>query len=70
MAEVIESPYMNPEEAGKYLGVSLVTLQQWRYQGKGPAYMKIGGKVRYDRDDLDKWMRSQRVVPELNPRVA
>ena len=23
------------------------TLGQWRYEGRGPAYVKIGGAVRY-----------------------
>lgn len=31
------------------------TLAQWRYQGRGPRYAKLGGHVRYRRSDVDAW---------------
>jgi hypothetical protein len=32
--------------------VSPRTLEQWRWQGKGPRYLKIGGRVVYREEDV------------------
>lgn len=32
------------------------TLAQWRYLGRGPRYLKLGGHVRYRRSDVDAWL--------------
>jgi hypothetical protein len=31
------------------------TLGQWRYEGRGPAYVKIGGAVRYRLTDVEAY---------------
>jgi hypothetical protein len=33
--------------------VSMRTLEQWRWQGKGPRYLKIGGRVVYRVEDVE-----------------
>lgn len=33
--------------------VSPRTLEQWRWQGRGPRYMKIGGRVVYRQQDIE-----------------
>jgi hypothetical protein len=33
--------------------VSPRTLEQWRWQGKGPRYLKIGGRVVYRHQDIE-----------------
>ena len=38
------------------LGCSLRTLQRWRKEGKGPPSTKIGRKVFYELNDLQKWI--------------
>lgn len=37
--------------------VSPRTLQQWRWQGRGPRFMKIGGAVIYRLDDVEAYER-------------
>jgi predicted site-specific integrase-resolvase len=39
--------YLKATDVAKILNVSLSTLANWRRQGKGPAFKKIGGAVRY-----------------------
>jgi predicted site-specific integrase-resolvase len=39
-------------QAAQILGVSVKTLQTWRWAGRGPAFVKIGRLVRYDENDL------------------
>ena len=33
-------------------GVTLHTLSQWRWKGGGPAFIKVGRKVYYDKQDI------------------
>jgi hypothetical protein len=47
--------------AASYLTVSEKTLEGWRCRGgDGPPYIKVGGAVRYAKDDLDVWLESRR----------
>jgi excisionase family DNA binding protein len=40
-------------EAARILSVSVRTLQSWRVSGRGPSFVKLGGRaVRYRRADL------------------
>ena len=47
---------MLTSEAGAYLDVRPSTLTTWRSNGQGPAYVKLGGLVRYRRADLDAFI--------------
>jgi predicted DNA-binding transcriptional regulator AlpA len=49
--------YLNTREAAEYLGCSAKTLQNWRSLRKGPAFVRIGGKVAYGIADLDRFIR-------------
>lgn len=48
-------------DAAMVLCVSDRTLQQWRWRGIGPRYLKLcGGAVRYTRADLLDFIASSR----------
>ena len=51
---------MTPEEVADLLKVSPGTLENWRYRGEGPPFVKLGHKrrspVRYPRKGVDDWM--------------
>ena len=52
---------LNEVDAGRYLGgdgdpIQPRTLQRWRQEGKGPAFLKIGYVVRYRQQDLDEFL--------------
>jgi excisionase family DNA binding protein len=48
-------------EAAEYLGLSIGTLQNWRWAGKGPAYLKSEeGTVRYTESALLSYFRRMR----------
>ncbi len=53
--------YMSETQAAEYLGLSDKTLQRYRGNGKGPPYIKCGGRVLYDVLDCDLWMCGQKV---------
>jgi len=39
------------------------TLRQWRYRGCGPVYIKVNGKVRYRRSDVEAWLDANTITP-------
>ena len=47
--------YMKTKEAASFLSFSVDTLNNWRSQGRGPVYKKIGASVRYRLSDLEVW---------------
>lgn len=42
------------------------TLNQWRYQSRGPRYYKFGNRVLYLGRDLNEWLDSHGIDP-TNP---
>lgn len=54
---------LNPAEVADLLVVNVRLLAAWRSRGVGPPYVKLGGRIRYAREDLDAWVVAQRVVP-------
>ena len=37
-------------------GIGVSTLKQWRGQKKGPSYLKIGSRVVYRSDTIERWL--------------
>ena len=54
--------YLTTEQAAIHSNFSRRTLETWRVNGKGPAYLKIGSAVRYIKNDLDKWLADHRML--------
>lgn len=44
------------EETALFLGVSRITLDHWRSQGKGPSYTTVGKRIAYRRKDLNDYL--------------
>lgn len=59
---------LTESEAAKYIGMSSSFLNADRSNGhrkkrtKGPAFIKLGRSVRYRKDDLDEWLRQNRIA--------
>ena len=47
---------LTEDETADLLGLKRKTLARWRWQGKGPAFRKIGRKVRYAHHDLEEYL--------------
>lgn len=50
----------NTDEAAEMLGLSPVTLKEWRCVGKGPRPTHLGRAVRYHTMDLEAYARAMR----------
>jgi hypothetical protein len=58
---------LNERQAAELLNVRVATLRRWRWAGKGPAFLKIGGAVRYDPAELDRYVGSARRTSTSDP---
>jgi hypothetical protein len=47
--------HLNQEQLAQRLGVSQRTLEGWRYRGKGPAYLRLEGRVAYRVIDVEQF---------------
>lgn len=50
---------MTPVDVSRYLGVPAGTLANWRYLGRGPAFLRVGRHVRYRDADVTAWVDAQ-----------
>ncbi len=50
------SDLMTLVEAAAYLRIPVATLRYWRHLGTGPAGFRLGRRVMYRREDVDRWI--------------
>lgn len=55
--------------AADYLGLSVSTLEKMRHEGRGPRYLKLGGRVFYQVQDLDAYIERS-LVETTDSRTA
>jgi len=56
---VLPDGRLTRSDAARYIGAAEKTLAMWQLQGKGPRSVKVGGRVFYYRDDLDRFIRGE-----------
>ena len=57
-SKIPNGEWWNEKEVAKVIGISVQTLRNWRFSGRGPTYQKIGRRVLYPRADLLEFMSS------------
>lgn len=65
--ETMETPrWVDEKEVSKIIGVAVQTLRNWRFQGIGPPYCKLGkGRmVRYRLDEVIDFMEWKKINVE------
>jgi hypothetical protein len=55
--------HLNQYELAKRWAISQRTLERWRWAKKGPAYLKIGGRVVYELPEIEAYEHRQRRHP-------
>ena len=50
-------------QAASLLHIKATTLRKWRVRGVGPAWVKLGGAVRYLITDLDTYVDQAKIKP-------
>ena len=56
---VLPDGRMSRESSALYLGLKEKTLAMWALQGKGPRFIRVGGRVFYFKNDLDAFIRGE-----------
>lgn len=51
--------HFNQVELSRRWRLSPRTLERWRYQGAGPQYLKVGGRVVYRLTDIETFESEQ-----------
>ena len=44
-------------EVASWLNIRLATLRRWRFEGRGPKFLKLGSAVRYRSADVQEWLQ-------------
>jgi predicted DNA-binding transcriptional regulator AlpA len=64
MTTSIHNDLLTDDEAADLLRTTTATLANWRYLGRGPNFVRLGGRmVRYRRGDLEAWITDQTITP-------
>jgi len=54
-----ESEFLDENQAAALLNVAVRSMQRWRHEGNGPAFLKFSKLVRYKRSVLLAWADAQ-----------
>jgi len=54
---------------GRRWGLSHRTLERWRHDGTGPAFLKIGGRAVYRLEDIEAFEQSRLCNPQRSGRA-
>ena len=66
MASKTEAEHLTPQDVSDRLSghVSVQTLSNWRREGTGPEFLKLGGKVLYPKEGFESWLEKQAHHPK------
>jgi len=57
--------WIKDDEAARFLALNRQTLANWRFQGRGPTYTRLGGRaIRYKFSDVAAFAESRKVATE------
>jgi excisionase family DNA binding protein len=51
--------YLTAREVAELLRITTSTLAAWRWQEKGPPFVKFGTAVRYSHSGLEAWIKEK-----------
>lgn len=71
MKEADRSPDLVDEShAARILGISQGTLRYWRNVKKGPPFVRLEGRIRYDVLKLRQYIDAGRVDPSVRASIG
>lgn len=63
-------PLLTRKEVADILGIKPDTLNHWTWRGTGPVSVKVGGRVKYMRADVDAWIAESKRISSNPVRDA
>lgn len=61
---------MKTKEAAEFLLMKETTLEQWRWNGKGPRFAKMGRSVIYRKADLEAFIEGRSFTSTTEAQAA
>ena len=65
---------LNTAQAAAAIGITPNTLKLWRFQGRGPRFIKYGpernARCAYDSSDIDAWLEARKYSSTTEATVA
>ena len=58
-ADYLEKIYLTQREVAAHLRLSERTLERHRVAGTGPVFVKLGRRVVYRREDIERWTEAR-----------
>lgn len=68
VAQRIDSPYLDSQGAVRYLQLRSLSGLYNLMREHGCPFLRMGGRLRFDKRDLDRWMHDQSARIELHTR--
>jgi len=66
-----DQQYLNEVDVARMTSFSIYTLRNWRFVRKGPRFLKIGRSVRYQLDDVLKFMNAVKIeTGDFDPKES
>ncbi len=59
MSEVLPDRLLTPQDVATLLGVPVRTLYTWRQAGKGPRAISVGRHLRWEPDEVRRWLNER-----------
>jgi predicted site-specific integrase-resolvase len=56
---------LRSKKVAEILGIPEGTLRYWRNVGLGPVWHKLEGSIRYDVDDVSRYVEKNRRIPSV-----
>lgn len=56
---------VSTKELATIWGVPESTLRYWRSAETGPPYVKLGGRIKYDLADVERYVRANKRMPSV-----
>jgi len=70
MNDIVQGTWLTPEQAATQLSLSARTLANWRAEGKGPTFVRLGRRIRYPRTEIERFVAKATVhIRSELPRV-
>ncbi len=67
----MSAPLITPEALAERWNLTIATLSQWRWNGRGPHYLKIGRRILYRLQDVEDFEECKlRSSTTQNPEKA
>jgi excisionase family DNA binding protein len=59
---MVDKLLMNEKQVAEFLGVTVHALRRWRFENRGPQFIKPEGRlVRYREQDVEAWLTAQQI---------